>query len=1002
MSEEQYLTNKKLLKETDIFLASYPHSGNTWMRLLLSDALLQLQGFQTTTGGNIIPDLYKVSIDEWNNQINTNLKFRIVKTHEPLFFEQTLELKNRAFYLFRKPADCLCSYYYYSLTQDGNKDNNKGIDEFCLKHLEQWCSHVTTYMDYKKKSPETIIFLSYEKLSYNPAKALNYIMEFLGWENCQLICQKSAENQDFNKLKSLSKEEKTEQMRFWEEDGYQDFFRKDKVNSSQEELSLETLQIIEEKAMPIYQKATLFEPIFSFDFSGDDHEYYYQLAENFYTQRELDSAITAYQKVIEINPKHSWSYQKLANIFREQNKDDQAVTAYRQVIEINPNFAWSHYHLATILEKQGKLEEAIASYQTAIEIYPNCSTFHYKLENLLGVVDFGYDLYFLAIAKVLNNKYSRLLSFYFHTLIQQRYLFYLRFASGQLEEFVDATSEPNQGNTVNKNLDSEIQTESVKILDKAPNQPQEKILAEMEDGEFINFLYETLLHRSPDETGLNEKTTDLVNGVSRTKILEDLIHSDEFKNKQNKRRIFSTLDDRQFVEYIYVTFLKRPVDEHGLKVHIDALQEGLDRVTLLESIFDSQEFLEVNKPKILEEFSNQDFLRTIWEILLGRICDVVAEKQHLRLLNTGGVSKLEIVVMLLKSEEFKRRIKGYDLSNSHHVNQDDSGNRAYIMGTDKVIGQKEWDRTLLQVLLEDIQKNQKLGSNNDQKVGIKTDEGYLSDRAREILSKAELPLVSIITSLYKGGEYIENFLSNITSGTIFEKYCELIIIDANSPEQEDEVIKQYMNRFNNIKYQRTETVITVYEAWNLAIKNSQGKFLTNANLDDLRSSDCLEKQAIALLQEDCDVVYQNFYHSFTPNLPFHIVAKCNFPSNLPVVSKTNMLELNSPHNAPMWKKSLHTKVGFFDTRYKSAADYEFWLRCLLNDAKFWKIDEPLVVYYNNPTGISTRVDTDAASEVINIQRIYSRLFSSNLLGMNRNDFIKFCQITFGFDEDSNG
>ncbi|MDJ0556041.1 MAG: hypothetical protein QNJ68_16695 [Microcoleaceae cyanobacterium MO_207.B10] len=33
----------------------------------------------------------------------------------------------------------------------------------------------------------------------------------------------------------------------------------------------------------------------------------------------------------------------------------------------------------------------------------------------------GYDLYLLAIAKLLNSKYSRLLSFYFHTLIQQRH-----------------------------------------------------------------------------------------------------------------------------------------------------------------------------------------------------------------------------------------------------------------------------------------------------------------------------------------------------------------------------------------------------------------------------------------------------------------------------------------------------------------------------------------------------------------------------------------------------
>jgi hypothetical protein len=37
-----------------------------------------------------------------------------------------------------------------------------------------------------------------------------------------------------------------------------------------------------------------------------------------------------------------------------------------------------------------------------------------------GVPDFGYDLYLLAIAKLLHNQYFRLLGFHFHTLIQQR------------------------------------------------------------------------------------------------------------------------------------------------------------------------------------------------------------------------------------------------------------------------------------------------------------------------------------------------------------------------------------------------------------------------------------------------------------------------------------------------------------------------------------------------------------------------------------------------------
>ena len=398
----QYLANQNLLKETDIFLASYPRSGNTWIRLLLSDALLQLQGFQTTTGGNIIPDAYKISINEWNNQIDTKIKFRIIKTHEPLFIQQTLELENRVFYLFRKPADCLCSFYYYSLKYEKNKENDKGIDEFCLDNLEQWCSHVTTYIGYKEKSPESIIFLSYEKLSDNPVKVLNYIVEILGWENCQLVCQKSVKNQEFNKLKSLSKEEKPEKMGFWEDHGYQDFFRKGKVNSSQEELSPETLRIIEETAMPIYKKASSFEPIFPFEFSGEIFEKQLQkqiekrrenldkfpkhfvAAKHYYRLGKLEKAVTSYRQAIKLNPNSAWSYHNLGETLFKLQKWDDAIAAYQQAIKLNPHSGSLYYNLAEAFMQQGNLDEAIANYSKAIEIKPSFSIGHNSLGEALA------------------------------------------------------------------------------------------------------------------------------------------------------------------------------------------------------------------------------------------------------------------------------------------------------------------------------------------------------------------------------------------------------------------------------------------------------------------------------------------------------------------------------------------------------------------------------------------------------------------------------------------
>lgn len=218
--------------------------------------------------------------------------------------------------------------------------------------------------------------------------------------------------------------------------------------------------------------------------------------------------------------------------------------------------------------------------------------------------------------------------------------------------------------------------------------------------------------------------------------------------------------------------------------------------------------------------------------------------------------------------------------------------------------------------------------------------------------------VSAITSLFRGGDFIEPFMDNITSQTCFDRHAELIIIDAASPEHEGDVIERYGRDHPNIRYLRTDTCIGIYEAWNIGVRMAQAPYLTNANLDDLRRADSFEIQAGALdALPFVDVVYQDFYYSFDPDLTWQEVAAFGFKSDLPVLTPYNMLRYNSPHNAPMWRAALHEEMGLFDASFKSAGDYEFWMRCLTKDKTFFKVNEPHVVYYQNPKGLSTRADT---------------------------------------------
>ena len=249
-------------------------------------------------------------------------------------------------------------------------------------------------------------------------------------------------------------------------------------------------------------------------------------------------------------------------------------------------------------------------------------------------------------------------------------------------------------------------------------------------------------------------------------------------------------------------------------------------------------------------------------------------------------------------------------------------------------------------------------------------------------------LVSAVASLYRGGDYIEQFMENITSQTIFSSCCELIIIDADSPENEYEVISSYMQRFPNIVYHRASTRIGIYEAWNLGVKMARGKYVTNTNLDDLRRRDSFERQ-VEILEKFpfVDVAYQDFYYSFDGKASVAKTAAVGVKSDVPVITPYNLMRSNSPHNAPMWRRSIHDDVGYFDASYRSAGDYDFWLRCVEAGKVFYKINDPHVVYFVNPEGLSTQPNTRGHEEGKHVTQLHGRvMISSRLLGSDE-DFL---------------
>ena len=255
---------------------------------------------------------------------------------------------------------------------------------------------------------------------------------------------------------------------------------------------------------------------------------------------------------------------------------------------------------------------------------------------------------------------------------------------------------------------------------------------------------------------------------------------------------------------------------------------------------------------------------------------------------------------------------------------------------------------------------------------------FLIINFRFIDCKDQNPKVSIITSLYNGDIFIEKFMKNITSQSIF-KDCELIIINANSPGSEEKVIKKFLVKFANIKYIKLEQKVTIYEAWNLGINQAKSDFITNANLDDQRLPDSLNKQ-LKFLEKNpsIDLVYGDCLVSFVPNqdIIFHINKLKNGFVRWPVELSTEhptkasiwyqpsnylkSMRSNPPGPMPMWRKSIHRRLGYFNSSFISGGDWDMWLRAVQAGCKFAKINSIIGLYHYNPSGLSTQLNTDIA------------------------------------------
>jgi glycosyltransferase involved in cell wall biosynthesis len=233
--------------------------------------------------------------------------------------------------------------------------------------------------------------------------------------------------------------------------------------------------------------------------------------------------------------------------------------------------------------------------------------------------------------------------------------------------------------------------------------------------------------------------------------------------------------------------------------------------------------------------------------------------------------------------------------------------------------------------------------------------------------KNTIPRLSVIVSIYNGEKFLNQFLENVLEQTCISD-IEVLLLDAQSTDSTKEIIQKF--KHDSLKYHYLDKKYSIYETWNIGVELSNSKLLSNWNIDDRRKKNSLETQ-ISFMENNssCDVCYGHVAWSFKENEKFEENLLINlYPCH--DVSFETMMENNSPHCMPVWKKDLHKKFGLFDTQYATAADFDFWMKCIEGKVNFQKLYDIVGLYYYNPNGLSTHMKSTNMQEGATIKEKY--------------------------------
>jgi glycosyltransferase involved in cell wall biosynthesis len=213
-----------------------------------------------------------------------------------------------------------------------------------------------------------------------------------------------------------------------------------------------------------------------------------------------------------------------------------------------------------------------------------------------------------------------------------------------------------------------------------------------------------------------------------------------------------------------------------------------------------------------------------------------------------------------------------------------------------------------------------------------------------------LPLVSIILPAYNCEKYISESVSSILQ-QVYDKF-ELIIINDGSTDNTSSILASITDQ--RMRVLSNDGNKGLIYSLNRAIDESKGEYIARMDADDIAINDRIEKQVHWLLHHPDTAAVGSFINIIDENgKEKHAWKLDRDTSSSDEIRKIMPKENCLAHPTIMIRADILKRYKYTESQ-KNIEDYDLWLRMLSDGLVIEKIPQPLLLYREHTTSVTSK------------------------------------------------